>query len=93
MCNFSDDNLNYFILKQKTTRRTKKNPRRIQPKDYKVYQVLRADNDWYWESGYNTCNSDKSREQINNTRRKNFHNLAKQVLLANSFKNRLPHKI
>ena len=83
MCEFYDKKLNYCILKQKSTRRSKKKSSYIQEKDYDVYKLLRYYNDWYWNRGVNTCGSDKKRISIEKTKLKNFHKLAKASIKLN----------
>lgn len=78
-CSHTLDNLVYGILSYKELSRKdkKKNVvKYIQSKDYTVYTYLRANNSWYWEEGYNTCNSDKKRASIMHTHRTNYHQTA-----------------
>ena len=74
------DNLVYGILSyKKLTRKAKKKKvlKYVHPKDYDVYTYLRNDNSWYWEAGYNTCNSDKTRASIMATEHgTNYHKTA-----------------
>lgn len=71
---FDSDSLSYGLLSKRTTRRRKKSPSSIQPKDYHVYSYLRKKNDWYWESGFGTCGFDKERSKINYTQNgTNYH--------------------
>lgn len=76
----SNDVSVYGILSyKKPTRKAKKKSiiRKIHPNNYTVYSYLRKTNSWYWESGYNTCNSDKTRAAINKTKNgTNYHKTA-----------------
>ncbi len=66
--NFDFDNIAYGLLSKKTTRRRKKHPQFIEPKDYTVYSYLRTEEDWYWSEGSSNVSAPNKREQITYTK-------------------------
>lgn len=79
VCYNDPDEMHYGVLryKKKSRKAKKKNSiKRIQPKDYQLYEYLRKKHSWYWENGYNTCNSNVTRSRIIATKTKNYHNIA-----------------
>lgn len=80
MCEYDFYALNYSILKCKNNRRRKRKPKCIQNKDYEVADVLREEWDWFWNAGFHTAGSRKTRSMIEHTKRANYHKLAKATV-------------
>lgn len=72
------DNLVYGILSVKAGRNSKKHPKFIQKKDYKVYSCLRKKHNWHYTYGFNTAGSAETRSKIEYTQYgTNYHNCTK----------------
>lgn len=75
---YSFNNLVYGILSVKAGRNSKKHPKFIQKKDYKVYSCLRKEKNWYYTYGFNTTGSAEKRSKIEYTQYgTNYHNCTK----------------
>jgi len=81
---FDFDNLIYGVLSYTPVSRIDKKKGRkhiIQSKDYTIYNYLRNEYSWYWEYGYNTAGSFRTRLFINKTMNgTNYHKIGNAVI-------------